>query len=360
MNYYVKERTESGENAMTAFSKARADAEEICRAEGYETLTVWTDGGDVSDAGLGAKLLGHVRRRTDWKRALEPLREGDTLFLQLPILYNCVFLAGLLKRLRRRGVRVTALVHDLETVRLCLTGSVPRRTRLRMRLEETGVMRLCDTLVVHNERMASLLEGQGLSRERMRPLGIFDYLMGPETERAVRERKPSPERTLIVAGNLDPEKAGYVYDVPDGIELDLYGVRFADPGKPGLHHHGAFSPEELPGRLRGGFGLVWDGPSAEGCAGVYGEYLRVNNPHKTSLYLASGLPVAIWEEAALAELVRRERVGITAPSVAEAARLADALPEAEYSELCENAARLGEKLRAGEFLRRALSDCAAR
>ena len=34
---------------------------------------------------------------------------------------------------------------------------------------------------------------------------------------------------------------------------------------------------------------MWDGPSPDTCAGVYGAYLRYNNPHKTSLYLAAGL-----------------------------------------------------------------------
>ena len=55
--------------------------------------------------------------------------------------------------------------------------------------------------------------------------------------------------------------------------------------------------------MEGSFGLVWDGISVETCAGVYGEYLKVNNPHKTSLYLASGIPVIIWKEAAWLSLL---------------------------------------------------------
>ena len=39
-------------------------------------------------------------------------------------------------------------------------------------------------------------------------------------------------------------------------------------------YFGSFLPDELPVALEGGFGLVWDGDSAETCSGVFGEYLR--------------------------------------------------------------------------------------
>lgn len=55
----------------------------------------------------------------------------------------------------------------------------------------------------------------------------------------------------------------------------------------------------------------------ETCSGGKGEYLRINNPHKLSLYLAVGLPVIIWDEAAEAEFVLRENVGFTIKSLYE-------------------------------------------
>lgn len=62
--------------------------------------------------------------------------------------------------------------------------------------------------------------------------------------------------------------------------------------------HGSFKPEESPEHLQG----VWDGDSVDTCAGNTGAYLRYNNPHKTSLYLACGMPVIVWKEAAIAAL----------------------------------------------------------
>ena len=68
---------------------------------------------------------------------------------------------------------------------------------------------------------------------------------------------------------------------------------------------GQYKPEELPEKLEGGFGLVWDGDDLGACTGVFGEYMKYNNPHKTSLYLASGLPVIIWEKAAMAKYIEK-------------------------------------------------------
>ena len=59
--------------------------------------------------------------------------------------------------------------------------------------------------------------------------------------------------------------------------------------------------------------------SSETCKGSFGEYLRINNPHKTSLYLASGIPVIIWSKAALAEFIEKNKCGITVDSLYEIA-----------------------------------------
>ncbi len=350
MKYFIQDRPARDDSARTAFSKARTDAERICANEGWQALSLPADDTDYAGAGIIGKLRGHFVRRKVWADALAPLGAGDTLFLQLPILYNCVFLSGVLRRAQARGVRVTALVHDLEALRMCLEEHVSLAMRLRMRLEETGVLRRCDRIIVHNDRMAALLAERGLTRGRMIPLGIFDYLADKTAPAAADDGG----RELVVAGNLSPEKAGYLYALPEGVTLALYGVRYAGDAS-GCRYVGSYPPDELPAALRGGFGLVWDGPSAGTCEGVYGAYLRYNNPHKTSLYLAAGLPVAIWEDAALAELVTREKVGIAASSIAEAARLARELPEDEYAVLRKNARRFGEKLRQGAFLRDALA-----
>ena len=356
MKYSIAEQKLGSDGGRTAWSKAREDAERIAAAAGYRALAVCPAAGDRVNGGLWEKLRGHVAMGRIWRRSLAILEPGDVLFIQLPVIHNSLFLAGALRRAGRKGVRIIGLIHDLETLRMSLDDCLDLRSRVRMHLEETGILRACHALIVHNDRMRELMAGRGLDRARMIPLGIFDYLVEPAAAEAAAGRKVSRDRDrLIVAGNLSPDKAGYLYDLPEGAALELYGLFYDEKaGRADSRYHGAFDPDKLPAALEGGFGLVWDGPGADTCRGVYGEYLRYNNPHKTSLYLASGLPVAIWDQAALAALIEEEGAGFGAASVAEAAARAAGMTAEEYESCFRNAARLGEKLRRGEFLRAAL------
>ena len=79
------------------------------------------------------------------------------------------------------------------------------------------------------------------------------------------------------------------------MEYHIYGPNYTPEKKCSrIVYQGEFSADELPAHLKGQFGLIWDGSSVNTCEGNFGEYLRYNNPHKISLYLACGLPVIIW------------------------------------------------------------------
>lgn len=106
--------------------------------------------------------------------------------------------------------------------------------------------------------------------------------------------------------------------------------------------------------MHGDFGLVWDGDSADACAGNTGAYLRYNNPHKTSLYLACGMPVIVWREAAIADFVLKNEVGIVVESLSGLDEIISAISDESYQKMCKNAARIGQKLRAGEYFKAAM------
>lgn len=357
MKYYIREEKRPGPTGRTAWSKARADAETICAEEGFAPVDIPAAPGDRENAGLFGKLLGHVRMDRIWRGGFKCLAPGDELVLQLPPIHNCFFLGARLRRLRRRGVRLIGVVHDLETLRLSLDRDTGLLTRLRMHTEENGVVRACGRLIVHNEKMRGLLAARGIDAGACVPLGLFDYLMTPSAEDAAGARENGCEgawQSFVIAGNLDPAKAGYVYRLPAGIDARLYGVNFDTSRCPAGQYMGSYPPDRLPEVLDGGFGLVWDGPSADSCQGIYGEYLRYNNPHKLSLYLASGLPVVIWSQAALAGFVTEEGAGFTADTLPQAAERLARMTRAEYDGYRRAAARIGRALRRGEYLRRAL------
>lgn len=106
--------------------------------------------------------------------------------------------------------------------------------------------------------------------------------------------------------------------------------------------------------MNGDFGLVWDGPESKTCTGVYGDYLKFNNPHKTSLYLASGLPIIIWKEAAMAQFVLKNECGIVIDSLDDIEFKLSKISSASYRKMKMNAEEIGKKLRSGHFTRSAL------
>ena len=114
-------------------------------------------------------------------------------------------------------------------------------------------------------------------------------------------QKPKNKResnAALIAGNLSEEK-GYVYQL-DQIEAEfsLYGPNLNAEAveTDNITYQGSFPPDDLPSVLNGKFGPLWM-ESIDECGGESGQYMQYNNPHKTSLYLASKLPVIVWEKA---------------------------------------------------------------
>ena len=172
------------------------------------------------------------------------------------------------------------------------------------------------------------------------------------------EKKTYEKNTVIVAGNFDIRKTKYARQLPESPEFSIYGINFEEENLPSnVQYNGAFSPDELSNHLHGGFGLVWDGDSPHTCSGMYGEYLKMNNPHKASLYLASGFPIIVWSQSALAEFVRKNHCGILVDSLFEIADCLNSIDEEDFQELIKNSKIVGEKLRNGYFLKTALEKC---
>lgn len=351
MKYVMSERI-PGED-RTAWSKARSDAEDIAVHAGFERVIV--EGlGDRKDAGALEKAKGHAIMARRWKQAFASVPDGAKVLLQLPTVNNTLVIAALIKELTRRHCEVIGLIHDLESLRMVNDTDLPRSQRIRMQVEEFGALKACSRLIVHNPAMAELLREQGIATP-VTVLGVFDYLMAErEDGRSWAQANGGNRSALVFAGNLSAEKSGFLYAMPQQIDMELYGGRYVENDLPNLHHHGSFPAPELPQHLAGGWGLVWDGPSVTTCTGPYGAYLRYNNPHKLSLFLAAGFPLVVWDEMALAPFVREHEVGIAVSSLADVPAVLAAVSASEYERMLDNAARVGATLRHGEWLRAAL------
>ena len=106
--------------------------------------------------------------------------------------------------------------------------------------------------------------------------------------------------------------------------------------------------------LEGSFGLVWDGTSVDSCLGLYGGYLKYNNPHKVSLYLTAMLPVIVWSNSAMADFVTKNKLGITVDKLEDISKKIAELTEEEYKEMINNAKNVSNSLKQGKYLSKAI------
>ena len=347
MKYYLKEEFLKDSGARNAGNKARNDVEEIVKREGYQPLLLtvedWYQMGTVKAQQHKAKALA---------QAFSQLKSGDQLLIQFPMLHHSFFTTRLVRKIQRRGVQVYFIIHDLEALRYANLDTVPLKHKIRVHLQESSLLKVADGVIAHNPIMKSVLVEKGIPEHKLVSLEIFDYLIPNYQEKDGL----SKDQPIIVAGNLAQEKAGYLYQLPARPAYNLYGVGFDESrALANETYFGSFLPDELPAALEGGFGLVWDGDSAETCSGVFGEYLRYNNSHKASLYLAAGFPLVVWKQSALSHFVLENGCGIAVESLHDLSQAIEQLDDKDYQDLVEKTKYIGKKIRDGFFLTNALN-----
>ena len=350
MNYYIREVQTNEGVQKTAGIKARDDVESILSANGYHAITVETDLEKRKKVNPVLGLYYHYDTMCKWNQALNKLKNGDCLIIQFPVINHTIFLKNTISKLQKKGVTVALLIHDLETIRASLRKNVSAKARKRLNLEENSILKECDYIIAHNKKMVDYLNRVlGINENKLISLEIFDYLI-PDFDKKFDLTKIQKENPTIIAGTLRLHKAKYVYDLPENVNFNLYGVGYEGKSEDNIEYFGSFMPDDLPFAMQGSFGLVWDGESADTCSGIYGEYLKINNPHKTSLYLASGIPVVIWKQAALAEFITKNNCGIVVNYLSEIAEVKAKISDSDYAEMKKNVMIISQKLRSGYYL----------
>lgn len=339
--FQIVEITQEQNHAGT---KATADIARIADGLGFVRVPVSMDTAVDNAFGKARRQAGYLR---DWKKAYKIIKDNSVLLLQHPFHHKQLTRDKTLKRLKNeKHVRIIALIHDVEELRAF-------RYNDYYAAEFETMIELADVFIVHNDSMKRWFAEKGIPDEKLIPLEIFDYLC--DTSAHMEYEKTA---SITIAGNLDTEKCGYIghLDELKGVGIDLYGPNYDErlSACDNICYHGSFPSDEVPYRLNKGFGLVWDGESIDGCKGLSGQYLRYNNPHKLSLYLASGIPVIIWNEAAEAEFVRTNKVGLCVDSLNELKERLELLGEEEHSEIKKNVDAVKAKLTAGYYADSAL------
>ncbi len=356
MQYYI-DRIRKKEN--TAGDKAPADIARICESMGMKRfeMPIFPE----NRGKLYQKLWIIVICMWCWIRLIILLRPSDVVFYQHPMYGNRILKEMIPRIKKRKKCKFVAVIHDLESLRKGVEG-LKADNRKTNQIADGVLLKYFDKIICHNKYMKQYLMGNGFDESKLITLDIFDYLGKSTRKQSAKSRIPS----CAVAGNLSKGKCGYIYKIFDEqkngknqtLQMHLYGSYY-EKGEEcsNVIYHGSFGPEELPEYLEGDFGLVWDGASVSTCTGNTGEYLRFNNPHKVSLYLSSNMPVIVWREAAIADFILENGVGLVADNLYELEDVIKNITIEEYSDMCKNVEKISNRLHGGYYFRRAVEKC---
>lgn len=309
-----------------AGGKAKNDAFDIAEKLGF----------DASYHPSEKRIIRILQQYLSYKK----FDNADVIFLQYPAV-DFRLLPSFLKHVNASQKSI-ALIHDLRSIQ----GSGEEEN-----IEEIPLLNHFKYVIAHNQDMANYLIGKGCKSQIIN-LELFDYLH--DSSKSIQE--PNGDRSIVFAGNLVKstfiDKLSQVKDA----RFILYGSKGEKEfdSLDTIEYKGSLPSDEIVYRLEGDYGLVWDGDSIDTCSGKHGEYLKFNNPHKLSLYIAAGKPIITWKKAAIANFVQKYGIGIVVDSLKE---LRDTDLSCNYIEMRKNVLELKEKVSGGYFLSTAINNC---
>ncbi len=323
LNYYIAEAFDG--NIFTA-GIVRKHQEVIMHAEGFKPL-VFNYNSHWGILFKGFRVLQSVKMAFS-------ISKNSTVYFHFP------FLAGIYSLLQKllhwRGIKTVALIIDIDGLR--------DRDAVLLKNELNELSRFT-CIIAHNEAMKVYILSQ-LPGATIQCIQLFDY----EFKGNAGEKELSG--SVCFAGNL--KKSSFVYNLNQLIKLEfyLYGESYIPSGgvADNIFYKGKVDPAKLPAVLLGSFGLVWDGDSIETC----NDYLRYNNPHKLSLYLAAGLPVIVWKQSAVAAFVEENGVGIAVDSLTALDHSIEQLSSEEYNKMQNATAAISKNIKEGYYFRNVL------
>lgn len=337
--YQLWEIRDNGNNAGT---KAPLDMKEVATKFGFKTVNVVRKG---EEKDIVSRTYRQIYFLNSWQKIYREIEPNSLLLLQVPFHDHELSRTSVLKKLKsKKNIKIIYIVHDVEELRKINDNNFYQR-------EFNLMLNLADQIIVHNNVMMKFFIEKGVSTNKLINLEIFDYLNEERLE------LPTYSKEIFIAGNLDVRKVKYLSDLNKiNASFTLYGSNFSLKEYKNINYKGSVNPDELPHLLNKGFGLIWDGESISTCSGVFGQYLKYNNPHKLSLYLSSGLPVIIWDQAAEASFVKDKNLGIVISSLYDLPDVLDSISEEQYLELAYNVKKEAEKLKNGFYSEEALKE----
>jgi hypothetical protein len=320
----------------TASSKAIDDCTAILSSQGYHNLNLNTN--------LNSKFY-FLSIIVAVLKLLFKIRRDSLLAIQYPLLSGNKVFRYIIRLLRLKNVKFIAIIHDLNELRY-------KQSPEKKPHSDSILLNDYDYIIAHNCLMINWLKHKVVTTP-MLPLEIFDYLS--EQSVPLKNTINPFNRKIVFAGNLSKSVFIYNLDAIPNWHFNFYGPNIIESNlqnKPNLEWHGCFSATEILSSMNGSFGLIWDGFEINSLDEQDGNYLLFNNPHKLSLYLAAGLPVIVPLNSAVASFVINHQCGLALPALSNLVDLQ--ISPDQYDLYQKNAFRIGEDLKKGVYLKKAI------
>lgn len=306
--------------SKTAWSKARLDCGIILEKYGYKKKILF-----ISRNSLIKTLISVTKN-------LLKIKKHTNVIIQYPLGDNSSYITSLATKVCKiKQCNITLLIHDINSLRY--TGKLSD--------EEIQIFKAANNIIVHNNSMLRIINSH-ITNVNLYILQAFDYFINNEAQQHVFDN------TIVYAGNL--QKSKFLINIKElGIKFNLYGSKINNIESlcnDNVQYKGAFQQEDLS-ILSGDWGLIWDGTSATTCDGCYGQYLKYNAPHKLSLYIIAKLPIIIWDQAAEAEFITNNKLGVTVKSLYDINNIISKISKEEYCNIKKNVEIYSEKLKNG-------------
>ena len=214
-----------------------------------------------------------------------------------------------------------------------------------------------DDVIVHNERMYKFLKDNGL-KSNLIILEFFDYLTSNDIKKSNSKKFKKP--TVIYPGNWDRNKASFLYDLDENkmkFNINIYGPNKNNDNElnnKNIKFKGCFSPEEIIEKMEGNLGLVWSGRIDDSDRDTGDKkYNLYNTPHKLSCFLAAGIPVVVWEDSAIADVVKKYNIGYTIKNLYEI----NNIDFSDYDKKIDNVLKIRKNIISGYYTKTAINKC---
>jgi len=266
---------------------------------------------------------------------------GETIFIQYPTALGDKFIfPHYIKSIAKKN-NVVFILRDLPGLKFksSLVSKIDRR-----------VLKSGYKIISHNQIMTNYLVRQfRIPAHKIINLNIFDYLT---SNVSVDERHKSKE--VVYAGDLDINRRliEKYKNAKIDAKLNLYGPSSSEAtlDSDNTKYCGIFPSDLVNLKLKGSFGLVWEGVSLDNCEGIYGEYTKYNNPHKASLYIISRLPIITSKCAAISKFVEGNKIGFSVKSLEEIPEKINSLTQEDYQQMITNITLIANRVSTGKYL----------